>query len=194
MIPLVLQPEPATFDSTVRRPGQAFLRRVPHPTSEQFKRKAYWKEALPSLKTTYRSICAYSSCWVPSSCSVDHFHPKTTHPQLAYEWSNYRLADAKINNNKSNSNQVLDPFHIQTGWFVLDIATLWVTPEPTLQKAVFEAVETTIKVLRLNDDDWVQMRFEILRQYRDRECTIGFLQRYYPFMASEITRQQVRPK
>lgn len=194
MIPVTPQPEPADFDATVRRPGQAFLRQVPRPTADQFRKKNYWKEALPDLRTAYRSICAYSSCWIPSSCTVDHFNPKTTHPQLAYEWSNYRLADAKINNNKGNSSQVLDPFLIQQGWFTLDVATLWVKPEPTLRPAVFRAVETTISVLRLNDDDWVQMRFEIFRQYRDGDCTIGFLQRCYPFMASEVTRQQVKPK
>jgi hypothetical protein len=179
---------------TVRRPGQAFLRRFPRPTSEQFKKKNFWKAALPQLKTAYGSICAYSSCWVPSSGSVDHFRPKDRNPQLAYEWSNYRLADAKINNNKGNSTQVLDPFHIQPGWFILDVATLWVKPEPTLQPAVFHSVDTTIAVLRLNDEDWVQMRFEVFRQYRAGECTIVFLQRCYPFMASEITRQGVQPR
>jgi hypothetical protein len=194
VIPVVPQPEPNDFDRTVRRSGQAFLRRVPHPTADEFRKKNFWKEALPSLQTAYKSICAYSSCWVPGSCSVDHFHPKTTHPQLAYEWSNYRLANAKINNNKGNSNQVLDAFHIQHGWFILDIATLWVKPEPTLKPAIFSAVQTTVTVLRLNDDDWVQMRFEIFSQYRDGACTVSFLQRYYPFMASEITRQQVKPK
>jgi hypothetical protein len=194
VIPVAPQPEPGDFDATVRRPGQAFLRRVPRPNADQFKKKNYWKEALPALRTAYRDICAYCSCWVPSSGSVDHFHPKTTHPQLAYEWSNYRLADAKINNNKGNSSQVLDPFHIQQGWFILDVATLWVKPEPTLAPPVFTAVETTITVLRLNDDIWVQMRFEIFSQYRGGDCTIGFLQKCYPFMASEITRQNVQPR
>ena len=194
MIPVALQPEPSGFDMAVRRPGQAFLRRVPRPTSEQFKGKNFWKEALPGLKAAYRSICAYSSCWVPSSCSVDHFQPKATQPQLAYEWSNYRLADAKINSNKGNSSRVLDPFHIQPGWFILDLATLWVKAEPTLPAAVSGAVQTSISVLRLNDDDWVQMRFEIFRRYLDGDCTIAFLERCYPFIASEINRQQVQPK
>ena len=163
----------------------------PHPTSDQFKKKNYWRDALPDLKVAYNSVCAYSACWVPSSCSVDHFHPRTTHPQLAYEWSNYRLADAKINNNKGN-NEVLDPVHIQIGWFILDIATLLVRPEPTLRKEVHTAVKRTIDILKLNDDDWVQMRFEIFRQYKNRDCTIDFLQRCYPFMVSEIRRQSIQ--
>ena len=149
---------------------------------------------MPQLKVAYRNVCAYSSCWVPSSCSVDHFHPKTTHPHLAYEWSNYRLADAKINNKKGNSTQVLDPFHIQEGWFILDIANLRVKPEPTLKPEIFNAAKQTIDILGLNDDDWVQIRLEIFRQYRDGECTLSFLQKCYPFMAFEISRQQIKPK
>jgi hypothetical protein len=189
-----MQPEPNDFDTKVRRRGAAYLRRVPRPTAEQFKKNSFWKEALPQLKTAYRSICAYSCCWVPSSCSVDHFHPKTTHPQLAYEWSNYRLADARINNNKGNSADVLDPFHIQEGWFVLDVATLFVKPEPTLNPPVFTAVDRTITILRLNDEDWVRSRFEIFTLYRNGDCSIGFLRQHYPFMAVEMTRQGIQPQ
>src|SRR5205085_6445728 len=100
-------------------PGRAFLRRTPPPTREQFKSKNFWKAALPQLVTAYSSICAYCSCYIPNSCSVDHFRPKSTHPHLAYEWSNYRLAHDRINNNKGDSADVLDPFHIQLGWFIL---------------------------------------------------------------------------
>src|SRR6266536_204995 len=113
VIPLTPQPEPAEFATKVRMPGQAFLRRIPYPTSEQFKKKSFWKEILPQLKTAYSNICAYSSCWLPNNCSVDHLQPKATQPHLAYEWTNYRLAHDRINNNKGNSTDVLDPFHIQ---------------------------------------------------------------------------------
>lgn len=194
MIPLTPRPEPADFASKVRGPGQAFLRRVPHPTSEQFKKKGFWKEILPHLRVAYSNVCAYSSCWVPNNCSVDHFLPKATHPHLAYEWSNYRLAHDRINNNKGNSTDVLDPFHIQLGWFVLDTATLWVKPESAIPQNIADAVQRTVDVLRLNDDTWVQMRFDLFSGYLNRECTLEFLQRFYPFIAEEIIRQGVQPK
>jgi hypothetical protein len=171
-----------------------FLRRVPRPTGEQFKRKSFWKNALPQLKTAYNNVCAYSSCWVPNSGSVDHFYPKSTHPHLAYEWSNYRLAHDRINSNKGDSADVLDPFHIQPGWFILDTATLWVKPEPSLPASIGTAVQRTIDVLRLNDDAWVQIRFDVFREFLDREVMLGFLQRRYPFIAAEIVRQVVQPK
>jgi hypothetical protein len=194
MIPVTPQPEPSNFAATVRAPGQAFLRRAPNPTREDFKRNNFWKAALPQLKAAHSSICAYSSCWVPNNCSVDHFQPKSTHPHLAYEWSNYRLAHDRINSNKGDSADVLDPFHVQLGWFILDTATLWVKPEPSLPAPITAAVQRTIDILRLNDDTWVQMRFEVFREYLDREIMLGFLQRRYPFIAAEINRQGVQPK
>ncbi len=56
MIPVQQEPEPARFAAAVRNPGIAFLRRVPHPTRDEFKKKAFWKEALPMLKMAYGDI------------------------------------------------------------------------------------------------------------------------------------------
>ena len=112
---------------------------------------------------------------------------------MAYEWSNYRLAHDRINSNKGDSADVLDPFHIQPGWFILDTATLWVKPEPSLPADIGTAVQRTIDVLRLNDDAWVQIRFDLFREFLDRQVMLGFLQRRYPFVAAEMTRQVVQP-
>jgi hypothetical protein len=76
----------------------------------------------------------------------------------------------------------------------LDIATLWVKPEPTLQPKVKGPVQRTIDRLRLNDDQWVQMRFDLLDFYMNRELTLAYLQAKYPFIAAEIQRQGVQPK
>ena len=194
MIPVAPKPEPASFNLRVRTRGQAYLASVPRPTAKQFKKKQFWKAALPEMKIAYNSICAYSSFWMPGNCSVDHYHPKSARPDLAYEWTNYRLAHDKINLNKGDSTDVLDPFTIQAGWFVLDVATLWVRPEPALQANVKAAVQKTIDVLKLNEDQWVQMRFAIFTSYLNKELTLTYLQRTYPFIAAEIQRQGVQPK
>ncbi len=55
-------------------------------------------------------------------------------------------------------------------------------------------VRTTISTLGLNDDDWVNQRFEIFTDYLNKKVELDFLQRRYPFMASEIVRQNVQPK
>jgi len=194
MIPVAPKPEPASFNGKVRTPGNAFLASVPHPTSKQFKKKPFWKAALPDMKVAYSDVCAYSSFWMPGSSSVDHYLPKSLRPDLAYEWTNYRLAHEKINANKGDSTDVLDPFTIQLGWFVLDIATLWIRPEAALQTKLKADVQKTIEVLKLNDDQWVQIRFEVFTSYINGDLRLAYVQRYYPFIATEIQRQGVQPK
>lgn len=194
LIPITQQSEPADFATKVRLPGQAYLATVPRPTSKQFRKHAYWKAALVDLKAAYNSICAYTSFRIPGSGSVDHFHPKTSQPTLAYEWTNYRLAHDKINSYKGESTDVLDPFSIQVGWFVLDFATLWVRPETSLHLNVKRPVQKTIEILRLNDEEWVLMRFEIFTSYINRDINLAYLQRNYPFIAIEIQRQNIQPK
>jgi hypothetical protein len=125
---------------------------------------------------------------------VDHFHPKRFRPDLAYEWTNFRLAHDRINSNKGDSTEVLDPFNIQSGWFILDLATLLVNPETSLQSDIENSVRNTINILRLNDEQWVQMRFEIVKSYLDGHLKVPYLERYYPFIAAEIHRQGIQPR
>ena len=191
MIPVTPQPEPPSFATTVRQPGTAFLRAIGrrNPTKDEWKNNAYWKNCLPDLRARYGAVCAYSSCWVPISCSVDHFWPKHSYKHLAYEWNNYRLASEKMNNNKGNQTGVLDPFNIQLGWFQLDLATFLVRPAPGLPAAVTTAVNESIRILQLNSDSLVECRHGVLKDYSDSLVPLVFLQRRYPFVAYELTRQ-----
>jgi len=194
LIPVALQPEPADFAVRVRRPGQAFLRFNPGPTSEDFKKSKanYWAACLPQLRALYGEVCAYSSLWIPMQGTVDHFRPKSIYPHLAYEWRNYRLALDRINHSKGESVDVLDPFAIQGGWFALDPATLFVQPEATQTDQVKVRVQRTIDILKLNDDAYVKVRFEIFRSYLDSEVSLAFVARRYPFVAAEIRRQGIK--
>ena len=192
MIPVIEQPEPPNFGARVRNPGRAFLRRNPHPNNEDFKRARaqFWNQSLDDLRSAYKSICAYCCLYVPMESSVDHFQPKSLHPHLAYEWSNFRLAHSKINGYKGNNQGVLDPFHIQPGWFILDFANCHVKPNPTISQAIRTQVEHTIRVLRLNSDDsLVQFRFSLVRNYSKTHIDMEFLETHYPFIAVELVRQ-----
>jgi uncharacterized protein (TIGR02646 family) len=192
LIPVAQQPEPATFAAQVRNPGRAFLRRNPRPSREDFKRAQYWNECLNDLRSAYKSICAYCCLYVPMESSVDHFQPKSTYSHLAYEWSNYRLAHSKINSYKGNSVGILDPFHIQPGWFILDFANCHVRPNPATAQAIQNSVSHTIAVLRLNSDDsLVQFRFSLVRNYSKNHIDMDFLEGHYPFIAVELKRQGV---
>ena len=130
---------------------------------------------------------------VPSNCSVDHFQPKTKSPNLAYEWSNYRLAHQKINSYKGSSTGVLDPFHIQEGWFTLDFSNCFVKPNKALPQDVTDEIANTIQILRLNTDDaLVQSRFDLVRDYSKGICPMEFLELRYPFIAAELKRQDLQ--
>jgi hypothetical protein len=86
----------------------------------------------------------------------------------------------------------LDPFNIQAGWFVLNFDNLHVETGSGLQPDVLDAVNRTIAVLRLNSDDWlVQLRFTVVREYAVGDLSFDYLRRRYPFIASELQRQNL---
>jgi hypothetical protein len=192
MIRVVPAPESPQFDVSVRKPGAAFLATCSQPTSQQFKKKAYWSRVGRDLHAAYSGICAYTAMYLPDQGSVDHFIPKTVQPALAYEWSNFRLANGRVNSSKGNNINVLDPFSVQDDWFHMDIPACLIKPNPMISQATKTAVRNTLNVLRLNqDDNFVQERCNILIEFAQEEIGLGFLKRRYPFLAKEVDRQHL---
>jgi len=122
--------------------------------------------------------------------TVDHFRPTSVAPEYAYEWDNYRYAFSKLNSYKGSSTEVLDPFHIMEGWFVLNFDNFSVEASADIPLDVKVAVEKTISILRLNaDDSLVKLRFNIVRDYAKGDLPFDYLARKYPFIAMEMRRQ-----
>ena len=118
--------------------------------------------------------------------------PKANHPHLAYEWDNFRLASGRVNSSKGNLQTILDPFEVEDDWFLMDIPDCLLKPNPALPKDLRGQIAGTINSLRLNqDDNYVQERCNILMDYARGDVSHGFIQRRYPFIAKEITRQQL---
>ena len=192
MIRVSRQPEYPAFGKQVRKPGLAFLRSNPSPSTSDFRKHNYWNRARENLFAAYSGLCAYTSMHLVDTGSVDHFLPKTKYPHLAYEWDNYRLARQKINARKSNTEEVLDPFKIQTGWFVLDLPSCLVRAAQEVERDLRIKVNQTINILGLNNDDrLVQERCDWLVWLADGHITIDFLDCRYPFLAAEVRRQGV---
>ncbi len=192
MIRVPPQPENPNFNSQVRRPGQTFLASCPNPTSEQFRKKNYWSRAAKELHAAYSGICAYTAMYLPEQGSVDHFVPKTIRPDLAYEWSNYRLASGRVNSAKGLQTGIIDPFLTDDDWFHLDVPSCLLKANPQLNYETKIQVNGTINSLRLNADDYyVQERCNILIEFARSEISLGFLQRRYPFLAKEVARQNL---
>lgn len=195
MIAITPKPEPESFDTTVRQIGYAFLAHCPTPSSDDWRQHRYWKKASDDLYRTYGGICAYTAEWfsrTTTSPSIDHFLPKSVAPHLAYEWSNYRLTTQKANNNKANAVGIADPFCIASGWFLLDLPSCLVKAGMNLSPVNRRQVEHSINVLKLNsDDEYVQNRCNIIMEFVRGDISINFLWRRYPFIAHELTRQNV---
>jgi hypothetical protein len=191
MIQVVEQPEYPGFNAEVRVPGAAFLANNPNPTSDQFKKKNFWQKASKELHAAYSGVCAYTAIYLPDQGSVDHFFPKTTHPQLAYEWSNYRLASGRVNSRKGNQANILDPFEVQNDWFFLDIPACLLRANPNLPKPLRTRISGTINSLGLNDENYADERCNILVLFAGAHVSCDFLQQRYPFLAKELTRQQL---
>lgn len=202
MIHVSPQPEPADFNILVRQPGRAFLAIKTQSTSvlasKDYNNHTYWREIIPQLRTAYGGVCAYCCEYIPKTTGhrqVDHFWPKTKKLyQLAYEWTNYRLACGLINGRKGVKT-ILDPFKIQDGWFIMQFPSLLIIPAPanTLPIGITQGeIQDTIDDLQLNDEgENVPSRKEYIELY----CENGdynYLRKRAPFLAKELARQGIQ--
>jgi len=194
MIHVDPRPEPAAFDVRVRQRGQRFLEGHPRPTAKQWRNHSYWREIGSQLHDAYSGICAYSCHWVPydtGADTVEHFRPKDTYPTDAYEWGNYRLVCATLNGRKGVHEDVLDPFLVEEGWFVIDFPSMLVSPNPHLDSTIRQRIQATIDRLGLNDEGTcLKSRVKWLSDYcGPNGIPFEYLRRHAPFIAAELERQ-----
>ena len=193
MIHVEQKAEPDDFDSKVRIPGNNFLERTPSPKGKQWNKHSYWKHCSDQLYISYNGVCAYTGEWFSKSssiASVDHFYPKSTHPEFAYEWSNYRLTTQLMNTYKGDK-VVLDPFEINNGDLILDFPSCMVKPQNNMSPAAKSKALFTIKTLHLNDEEMINHRLEILLDFIAGNINRLYLAKRYPFIESELNRQNL---
>ena len=201
MIPVLEAAEPPNFAADVRDPGTTFLLSTPKPRSRDWKGHEYWRTAMDDLLIAYDKTCAYSGSWTYrhsgsggsnlNQSSVDHFLPKSKYPDQAYEWSNYRLARARLNNRKADHEDILDPFMLQGRWFVLDFRSFLVLPNPILSGDDKTGVVATIARFGLNsDNDYVQERVSVVQEYCQGKLEWNHLKARWPFIAQEMIEQK----
>jgi hypothetical protein len=192
MIPVVKQPEPLKFNEHVRIPGSTFLITNPSPNSKQFHQHNYWRDIKADLYQLYKSVCAYTGEWFPEpAASVDHFIPTSKEPRLAYEWDNYRLTTQKMNNIKGNKTDLIDPFEVQLGWFVLDFPSCYIKSCMEITDIEDKKVRDTINALELNSYERTDTRYNIIQEYINGKMNFDFLRINYPYIAYEIERQNL---
>lgn len=198
MIPVHLQPEPASFDALVRQKGRAYLQKqgivLTGPVQSELKILPYWRDCLDDLHRSYGGVCAYLAVYierVTGGSTADHFIAKSTDAGQAYEWSNYRLACSTMNSRKRNYSDVLDPFDVQANWFRLELTSGRIFTNPTLDTRLRNAVQQTIDRLSLDDGGNREMRARHYEEYCSGLYTATYLQRRSPFVYLEAARQQL---
>jgi hypothetical protein len=193
VIPVKKQPPPANFVEKVEKPGNKLLAENPHPKKSEL--KPYWRQIERELYEAYRGICAYSCLWIPhitGGRTVEHFKPTSKYPQDAYIWDNYRLVCRLLNGRKREFEDVLDPFTLQDGWFVIDFSSLMIFSADHLPEEEASQVTNTVKRLRLNEDeDCIKEREKWLRDYVTEEISFTHLEKHAPFIALELKRQEL---
>jgi hypothetical protein len=190
--------EPDRFNDQVRRRGERFLQKHPKPTFRQWRSHSYWRAVGEELHEAYGGVCAYSCHWIPydtGADTVEHFRPKDLYPGEAYEWSNYRLVCATLNSRKGVHEDVLDPFLIENGWFVIDFPSMLVTPNSGLAPAQSSKVQVTIDRLGLNDEGTcLKSRVRWLMDYCTNGISLDYLRRNAPFIVAELERQHLEAR
>jgi 5-methylcytosine-specific restriction endonuclease McrA len=212
MIPVASAPEPPDFDQRVRQPGLRAIaelvgeqslprrrgrRRVPIAArredipSEKF--PPYWRVVLPERLTAYNRLCAYLGLYIEYATgnpSVDHVIPKSRSWQQIYEWSNYRLAAARINAQEIRSEPCPRPVY-HHGWAVCPgIRSFQVKPGP-MAGGMETQVSDTVDVLGLNDQECCKAREAYFDCYNAGKISLAHLEERAPFVAREMRRQQL---
>lgn len=187
------QPEPDDFDHRVREPGNAGLARR-RRNGQRLWFNPLWSLVYDEFHSLYGGFCAYTCFYQLDRATVDHFKPKCRYPNLAYEWHNYRLSSPRANQFKGSREDILDPFEIGDGWFVLDLPSCLIRVRDGLEDTLADAVTCTIDALRLNDDDYlVQRRSDLVYAFVQGDVSRTYIQRMNPFIFDEITRQGLWP-
>jgi hypothetical protein len=121
---------------------------------------------------------------------VEHFLSKKHYPKRAYEWSNYRLVCGTLNGRKGDYEDVLDPFLVENGDFVLKFPSLLVVPSRNLSRSAATKVQRTIDRLALNDEGTcLKSRIKWISDYCDDHISLEHLRAHAPFIVLELERQ-----
>lgn len=188
--------EPATFESQVRTPGRTFLATYNVPPKRKLPPKTkippYWRKCLADLHSAYDGICAYAGIYLErcvGGVTADHFIAKVGSLDKTYEWSNYRLACSTLNSRKGKFSLALDPFKVRTGDFHLELVTGKIFPNPRLNQRRLKKVADTIRILKLDDANFREMRVRRFTDFCNNHVDEFHLRTYSPFIWIEARRQ-----
>lgn len=176
--------EPPNFDANCRQLGNAWLALNPNASTKEFPN--HWAQFEDELATGFQHRCGWLAFEITEG-DVDHYLSKKNHRHLSYEWTNYRYIAGTVNSSKRNrDDQVLDPFEVQQGWFVVGLPDMQVrrtdvVPQPLRAKADF-----TITQLKLNARKHRRTRLRHYQRHKDGIMSIELLRAMNPLVGAAV--------
>lgn len=186
MISVTKVKEPDAFDVEVRQPGNQWLTNNPNakrPTP-------LWDKYTHKLSDGFAGLCGYAAMHDPTGGTVDHYLSYKSHPNLAYDWDNYRFASGTLNSSKKNAdNTVLDPYEVGDGWFEILLPSLQMRVTGVVPANYRDKAEFTLTRLKLRDGEriirWRQSWYEM---YKKGELSLEGLRRVAPLIATAVEK------
>jgi hypothetical protein len=185
MIPVARVGEPKSFDAACRKKGAAWLKANP----DAKRPKDLWSPFKLALSDGFGGLCGYSAMHSPVG-TVDHFASWANNKPLAYEWDNFRFAEAWINSSKRTlDDEALDPFDVKDGWFEVTLPSLQLVMTDKVPKKYRKRAETMLTRLHLRDDERVvRQRRKWLEMYEEHKLTLAGLQEVAPLLARAVAK------
>ena len=184
MIPVRKVNTPEGFDTKVKAPGEAWLKKNPKAKRP----KPLWVPFTTALSDGFSKRCAYAAMLDPTGGTVDHFLSFKNYPHLAYEWGNYRFASGTLNASKQNADDaVLDPFEVEEGWFEIMLPSLQLRITDKVPSALREKAEFTLKQLKLQDGERIiRWRKSWYDMYLNGQLNLSGLRVVAPLLAAAV--------
>jgi hypothetical protein len=187
MIPVRRVREPSDFDARAREPGKQWLKENPGARRP----KDLWSPFRPALARGFKDLCGYAAMHDPTGGTVDHFLSWVKHPNLAYEWVNYRFASSTLNGVKRTvDDKVLDPYQVKKGWFEILLPSLQLVVTDKIPRSYKDKAAFTIQRLGLRDGERViKWRRSYLEQYEKGNLSLDGLRAWAPLLAEAVEKR-----
>ena len=190
MITVTPVPEPSLFESKCRQPGAHWAQN--HPAAAR--PRDFWSPFLPDLRNGFEDRCAYLAMYTPTGGTIDHYLSYQKHPELAYDWANFRFCSTDMNSSKKNADdQVCDPYAIGDDWFEILLPSLQMVVTTLVPESEKKRAEYTLDRLRLKAGEKViRMRRAWYQLYQTGQLKLEGLHRVAPLIARAVEKERAQ--
>lgn len=188
--------EPSQFDDNCRQPGNTWLSLF--PDNDPHSQSAWWSQFQTNLADHFSHRCGWLAMNIGLSGHVDHYlacgnrkGKPSPHRHLAFEWSNYRYADGRVNSRKGNlDGQILDPSDVQAGWFEVVLPNFVLKVTGAIPPIYLARAEFTVRQLKLYNGHTARWtRWSWYRRYwNNGSPNVAALMEDAPLVAEAVQR------